>query len=69
MTSDEMIGKNRVEDIRWLCSLSESELDLLISVKKMAIQRSSFIEQHFLSDKEEEISTQWKNTVTVDGRL
>ncbi|GJS53762.1 hypothetical protein Tco_0627124 [Tanacetum coccineum] len=51
MTSDEMIGKNRIQDIRWLCSLSESELDLLISLKKMAIQRSSFIEHHFLSHK------------------
>ncbi|GKA22592.1 zinc finger BED domain-containing protein RICESLEEPER 2 [Tanacetum coccineum] len=38
MTIDEMIGKNWIQDIRWLCSLSESELDLLISLKKMAIQ-------------------------------
>ncbi|KAI3719450.1 hypothetical protein L6452_20349 [Arctium lappa] len=47
----EMLGDNRIEDVRWLCSLSESELDLLISLKKMAIRRASFIGHGSLSNK------------------
>ncbi|ESQ27059.1 hypothetical protein EUTSA_v10019705mg [Eutrema salsugineum] len=34
-----ILKNNRTEDIAWFCSLSESELDLLISLKKLAIQR------------------------------
>ncbi|KAJ9563409.1 hypothetical protein OSB04_008569 [Centaurea solstitialis] len=47
----EMLGDNRVEDIRWLCSLSESELDLIISLKEMAIRRASIIGHDSLSNK------------------
>nr|XP_043626448.1 uncharacterized protein LOC122597924 [Erigeron canadensis] len=46
-----MLGDNSIEDVRWLCSLSESELDLLISLKEMAIQRATFIGHKSLSDK------------------
>lgn len=45
-----MIGDNRIEDVRWLCSLSESELDLLISLKEMAIRRASFIGHESLAN-------------------
>lgn len=43
MTKDVRLGKHRIEDIRWLCSLSDSELDLVISLKKMANRRQSLI--------------------------
>ncbi|KAL7603175.1 hypothetical protein Lser_V15G15813 [Lactuca serriola] len=46
----EMLGDNRIEDVRWLCSLSESELDLLVSLKEMAIQRASFIGHESLAN-------------------
>ncbi|CAH9082450.1 unnamed protein product [Cuscuta europaea] len=31
-------NKSRVDDIRWLCSLNESELDFLISLKVMILR-------------------------------
>ncbi|MFS7952567.1 hypothetical protein Hanom_Chr07g00608411 [Helianthus anomalus] len=43
MKKNGMLGKNRTEDIRWLCSLSNSELDILISLRKMATRRQSSI--------------------------
>ncbi|KAK9053800.1 hypothetical protein SSX86_024874 [Deinandra increscens subsp. villosa] len=43
MKKDVMLGNERIEDVRWLCSLSNSELDLVISLKKMATQRNSVI--------------------------
>ncbi|CAH2067989.1 unnamed protein product [Thlaspi arvense] len=36
----EILKNNRTEDITWFCSLSESEVDLLISLKKLAIERA-----------------------------
>ncbi|KAK8481260.1 hypothetical protein V6N13_009895 [Hibiscus sabdariffa] len=39
----EDLGNNDIEDVSWLCSLSESELDLLISIKKLALKRASAI--------------------------
>ncbi|CAN8240580.1 unnamed protein product [Cochlearia groenlandica] len=36
----EILKNNKTEDINWFCSLSESELDLAISLKKLAIQRA-----------------------------
>ncbi|CAJ1932586.1 unnamed protein product [Sphenostylis stenocarpa] len=35
--------ETRVEDIAWLCSLSESEIDVLISLKLLIIQRAKMI--------------------------
>ncbi|XP_022715420.1 uncharacterized protein LOC111274780 [Durio zibethinus] len=40
---EEIFGNNSIEDVSWLCSLSESELDLLISLKKLALKRASVI--------------------------
>ncbi|XVF27203.1 hypothetical protein REPUB_Repub14bG0086900 [Reevesia pubescens] len=40
---EESFGNNSIEDVSWLCSLSESELDLLICLKKLAIKRASVI--------------------------
>ncbi|CAA7036191.1 unnamed protein product [Microthlaspi erraticum] len=37
----EILRNNRMEDINWLLSLSESELDFLTSLKKLAIQRAN----------------------------
>ncbi|XP_052177055.1 uncharacterized protein LOC127791238 [Diospyros lotus] len=42
---------NRIEDVRWLCSLSESELDMLISLKKMVVQRAKVIGHESLAKK------------------
>ncbi|KAL5975678.1 hypothetical protein ACLOJK_020004 [Asimina triloba] len=39
------------EDVAWLSSLSESELDMLISLKKLAIQRAKVIGHEKLADK------------------
>lgn len=46
-----MLGNKRIEDVRWLCSLTESELDLLINLKKMIIRRASFIGHKSLAYK------------------
>ncbi|CAJ1949686.1 unnamed protein product [Sphenostylis stenocarpa] len=35
--------ETRIEDIAWLCSLSESEIDVLISLKLLIIQRAKMI--------------------------
>ncbi|XP_050231344.1 uncharacterized protein LOC126680286 [Mercurialis annua] len=40
---DEILGNNSIEDVRWLCSLSESELDMLISLRMLIIQRAKKI--------------------------
>ncbi|KAJ9168577.1 hypothetical protein P3X46_020080 [Hevea brasiliensis] len=39
----EFLGNNRLEDVRWLCTLSESELDMLISLKMLVIQRAKVL--------------------------
>lgn len=35
-----ILGNNEIEDVQWLCSLSEPELDLLIGLKMMVIRRA-----------------------------
>ncbi|KAG4947519.1 hypothetical protein HKD37_15G044054 [Glycine soja] len=35
--------ETRVEDVAWLCSLSESEIDMLISLKLLIIQRAKMM--------------------------
>ncbi|CAI0461457.1 unnamed protein product [Linum tenue] len=47
----EVIGNNRIEDVSWICSLSESELDLLISLKKLVILRAKAIGHVELAEK------------------
>ncbi|XP_048438118.1 uncharacterized protein LOC103941797 isoform X2 [Pyrus x bretschneideri] len=38
-----ILGQNRVDDVSWLCSLSESELDMLISIKRIVLHRARMI--------------------------
>ncbi|KAJ4981021.1 hypothetical protein NE237_031858 [Protea cynaroides] len=49
--NEEVFGKNRPEDVCWLYSLSDSELDLLISLKMLAIHRAKIIGHEVLADK------------------
>ncbi|KAL0558608.1 hypothetical protein IC582_003185 [Cucumis melo] len=49
--ANEILKNNRVEDISWLCSLSESELDLLISIKMLVLQRAKAIGHENLAEK------------------
>ncbi|EYU35926.1 hypothetical protein ABFS83_14G220600 [Erythranthe nasuta] len=37
------LGNNDIDDVRWLCSLTESELDLLMGLKHMANMRAQKI--------------------------
>ncbi|KAJ7980221.1 Spc97/Spc98 family of spindle pole body (SBP) component [Quillaja saponaria] len=48
---DEFLGETTLEDVKWLCSLSESELDFLISLKMLVIQRSKMIGHTELANK------------------
>ncbi|XP_074286494.1 uncharacterized protein LOC141611773 isoform X2 [Silene latifolia] len=45
------IGDNRPEDVRWLLSLSEPELDLVISLKELALQRAKVVGHENLAYK------------------
>ncbi|KAG7960127.1 hypothetical protein I3843_10G106800 [Carya illinoinensis] len=47
---EDILGANRLEDVTWLCSLSESELDMLISLKIMLIQRAKVIGHESLAE-------------------
>ncbi|KAJ0231023.1 Spc97 / Spc98 family of spindle pole body [Hirschfeldia incana] len=47
---NEILKNNRTRDISWLCSLSEPELDLLISLKKLAIHRAETSDHDELAD-------------------
>ncbi|KAM7524660.1 hypothetical protein LguiA_014562 [Lonicera macranthoides] len=51
MSKEAIIGHNRIEDVRWLCSLSESELDLLIGLKTLVVNRAKKINHEALSKK------------------
>ncbi|KAI3820129.1 hypothetical protein L1987_13987 [Smallanthus sonchifolius] len=51
MKKGRILGKHQIEDVRWLCSLSTSELDLVIRLKKMATRRKSFILKEMKSGK------------------
>ncbi|XP_060196523.1 uncharacterized protein LOC132625911 [Lycium barbarum] len=46
-----ILGNNRIEDVRWLCSLTESELDLLIGLKVLIQQRAKKIRHESLANK------------------
>ncbi|XP_050215589.1 uncharacterized protein LOC126666771 [Mercurialis annua] len=48
---DTFLGNNSVEDVSWLCSLSESELDMLISLKLLVIQKAEVIGREKLASK------------------
>ncbi|CAK7335866.1 unnamed protein product [Dovyalis caffra] len=45
----EILGHNSSEDIRWLCNLSESELDMLIRLKSLILHRATVIGQDELA--------------------
>ncbi|KAJ4702598.1 Gamma-tubulin complex component protein [Melia azedarach] len=47
----EILSENRVQDVSWLCSLSESELDMLISLKLLVLQRAKIIGHEELAKK------------------
>ncbi|XP_008460383.2 uncharacterized protein LOC103499220 [Cucumis melo] len=49
--ANEILKNNRIEDISWLCSLSESEVDLLISIKMLVLQRAKAIGHENLAEK------------------
>ncbi|KAG9455634.1 hypothetical protein H6P81_000142 [Aristolochia fimbriata] len=48
MDRGEEIGNCRPEDVAWLSTLSESEIDLLVSLKKLVIQRANVIDNEKL---------------------
>ncbi|KAG6435396.1 hypothetical protein SASPL_100268 [Salvia splendens] len=37
MDAKRVLGNNDIDDVRWLCSLTDSELDLLVSLKNMYV--------------------------------
>ncbi|XP_075079078.1 uncharacterized protein LOC107771357 isoform X3 [Nicotiana tabacum] len=43
--------RDRIEDVRWLCSLTESEIDLLIGLKVLIQQRAKKIGHESLANK------------------
>ncbi|AET01350.1 putative gamma-tubulin complex component protein [Medicago truncatula] len=45
------ITETRVQDVAWLCSLSESEIDMLISLKLLIIKRAEWIGCKNLANK------------------
>ncbi|KAJ9706280.1 hypothetical protein PVL29_001686 [Vitis rotundifolia] len=51
MDIQQVLGSNRLEDVNWLCSLSDSELDMLISLKMMVLQRAKVIGHEDLAEK------------------
>lgn len=51
MDREDIFGRNRVEDVSWLCSLSESELDLLIEIKMLVLHRAHLINCDLLVEK------------------
>ncbi|XP_058213981.1 uncharacterized protein LOC131325649 isoform X1 [Rhododendron vialii] len=51
MAKEDLLRDCRIEDVRWLCSLSESELDLLISLKEMVLRRAKIIGHDSLAKK------------------
>ncbi|XP_011653427.1 uncharacterized protein LOC105435221 [Cucumis sativus] len=49
--ANEILKNKRIEGISWLCSLSESELDLLISIKMLVLQRAKAVGHENLAEK------------------
>ncbi|XP_004515022.1 uncharacterized protein [Cicer arietinum] len=45
------ISETRVQDVAWLCSLSQSEIDMLISLKLLIIKRATKIGCKKLADQ------------------
>ncbi|XP_047977979.1 uncharacterized protein LOC125219929 isoform X2 [Salvia hispanica] len=51
MDAKRVLGNNDIDDVRWLCSLTDSELDLLISLKNMVKMRADKIGHGALAKK------------------
>ncbi|KAL2460015.1 Spc97/Spc98 family of spindle pole body (SBP) component [Abeliophyllum distichum] len=51
MDEQSILGNNHIEDVRWLCSLSESELDFLMGLKTLIHQRAKKIGHEALVKK------------------
>ncbi|KAL3620381.1 hypothetical protein CASFOL_035293 [Castilleja foliolosa] len=49
MEAKTVLNNNNIDDVRWLCSLSEAELDLLIGLKTMVRMRAQKIGHEFLA--------------------
>ncbi|XP_011090150.1 uncharacterized protein LOC105170916 isoform X1 [Sesamum indicum] len=43
MAEKSILGNNDIDDVRWLCSLTESELDLLMGLKNLVNMRAKKI--------------------------
>ncbi|KZV56461.1 hypothetical protein F511_08359 [Dorcoceras hygrometricum] len=51
MDKQHMLGNNDIDDVRWLCSLTESELDLLVGLKNLVHLRAKKIGHEDLAKK------------------
>ncbi|GMP97847.1 hypothetical protein CsSME_00045949 [Camellia sinensis var. sinensis] len=51
MAEEDLLQDNRIEDVCWLCSLSESELDMLSSLKMLVLRRAKVIGHEALAKK------------------
>ncbi|CAA3022479.1 uncharacterized protein LOC111400869 isoform X1 [Olea europaea subsp. europaea] len=51
MDEQSILGNNHIEDVRWLCSLPESELDFLMGLKTLIHQRAKKIGHEALVKK------------------
>ncbi|XP_042047431.1 uncharacterized protein LOC121793488 [Salvia splendens] len=51
MDAKDVLGNNDIDDVRWLCSLTESELDLLIGLKNLVNMRANKIGHEDLAKK------------------
>ncbi|XP_057811945.1 uncharacterized protein LOC131026185 [Salvia miltiorrhiza] len=51
MDVKDVLGNNDIDDVRWLCSLTDSELDLLIGLKNLVKMRADKIGQEALARK------------------
>ncbi|XP_075520144.1 uncharacterized protein LOC142553636 isoform X2 [Primulina tabacum] len=46
-----VLGNNDIDDVRWLCSLTESELDLLMGLKNLVYLRAKKIGHEDIAKK------------------
>ncbi|KAK4408298.1 hypothetical protein Sango_0410800 [Sesamum angolense] len=51
MAEKSILGNNDIDDVRWLCSLTESELDLLMGLKNLVNMRAKKIGHEALAKK------------------
>ncbi|KAH6814862.1 hypothetical protein C2S51_023880 [Perilla frutescens var. frutescens] len=51
MDAEGVLGNNDIDDVRWLCSLTESELDLLMGLKNLVKMRAKKIGREDLTMK------------------